>query len=300
MRVVVVTGASSGIGRVTARACAARGDTVVLAARSERTLREAEKECSAANGGAATLVVPTDIADAASVDALLAAAVERFGRVDAVVNSAATLAYGRFEEVPVEVFDRVIATTFLGTANVSRAALRLFKEQGGGALVLVGSLLGRIATPYMASYVSAKWAVHGLARVLHIEARETPGIIVSMVAPGAVDTPVYQQAGSYHGHGGHPPPPVDPPERVVKAILDAMDKPRRHASVGMANWVAAAGFRLLPGVYDRIVSPLMRLGGISRREVPPNAGNVFEPNPDLEAPTGGWTRHRPRSRIPGN
>jgi hypothetical protein len=78
-----------------------------------------------------------------------------------------------------------------------------------------------------------------------------------------------------------------------------MDKPKRHASVGMANWVSAAGFRLLPGVYDRIVSPLMRLGGISRREVPPNAGNVLEPNPDLEEATGGWTRHRPRSRVPG-
>jgi short-subunit dehydrogenase len=289
--VVLVTGASSGIGRVTARTCAARGDSVVLVARSEQALREAEKECE---GAAGTLVVPTDVSDAAAVDALFAAATERFGRVDVVVHAAAVISYGRFEEVPVEVFDRAIAITFLGTANVSRTALRLFKEQGGGALVLVGSLLGRIATPYMSSYVAAKWAVHGLARVLHIEARETPGITVSMVSPGAVDTPVYQQAGSYTGRAGHPPPPVDPPERVVKAILKAMDQPKRHASVGLANGIAAAGFRLLPGVYDVLVSPLMRLAGLSRREVPPNAGNVLEPNPELEAETGGWTRHRTR------
>lgn len=293
-RVVLVVGASSGIGRVTARACAARGDSVVLASRSEQGLREAEKECE---GALATLVVPTDVSDAASVDALFDVAVDRFGRVDAVVHSVTVLAYGRFEDVPADVFDQVVATTFTGTANVSRAALRVFKEQGGGSLVLVGSLLGRIAAPYMSSYVAAKWAVHGLARVLYIEARETPGVTVSMVAPGAVDTPVYQQAGSYYGRGGHPPPPVDPPERVAKAILEAMDKPKRHASVGMANWAAAFGFRVLPAVYDALVLPLMRLTGISRREVPPNPGNVVRPNPGLEAPTGGWARQRPRGRL---
>ena len=221
-------------------------------------------------------------------------ALETVADRDGVVHAAAVIAYGRFEDVPADVFDRAIATTFLGTANVSRSALHRFKEQGGGSLVLVGSLLGRIATPYMSSYVAAKWAVHGLARPLHIEARETPGIEVSMVAPGAVDTPVYQQAGSYAGHAGHPPPPVDPPERVVKAILKAMDRPKRHASVGLANGIASAGFRLLPGVYDVLVSPLMRLAGLSRREVPPNPGNVLEPHPDLEAETGGWTRHRTR------
>jgi NAD(P)-dependent dehydrogenase (short-subunit alcohol dehydrogenase family) len=291
-RVVLVIGASSGIGRVTAVACSRRGDSVVLAARSEEGLRATEKECAAA-----TLVVPTDVTDAAAVDALFAAAVAEFGRVDAVVHTAAVIAYGRFEDVPAEVFDRAIATTFTGTATVSRAALRLFKAQGGGSLVLVGSLLGRIATPYMSSYVAAKWAVHGLARVLWIEARETPGVHVSMVAPGAVDTPVYQQAGSYLGRGGRPPPPVDPPERVARAIIRAIDHPRRHVSVGLANPIAALGFRLLPGVYDVLVGPLLRVAGISRREVPPNAGNVEEANPALEAPTGGWTRQRTRGRL---
>jgi hypothetical protein len=146
--------------------------------------------------------------------------------------------------------------------------------------------------------VASKWAVHGLARVLWIEARETPGISVSLVAPGAVDTPVYRQAGSYLGHGGRPPPPVDPPERVARAILRAMDKPRRHASVGLGNPVVALGFRLLPGVYDVLVLPLMRLAGISRREVPPNPGNVDTPNPELDAPTGGWARQRTRGGRP--
>ncbi|HST64046.1 MAG TPA: SDR family NAD(P)-dependent oxidoreductase, partial [Mycobacteriales bacterium] len=249
-RVVVITGASSGIGRATAQRLARRGDRLVLAARSEEALRATAGEC----GGAETLVVPTDVADPAAVDALFAAAVARFGRVDAVVHSVTVVAYGRFDEVPGPVFDQVIAVTLTGAANVARTALRAFRDGGGGQLVLVGSLLGKIATPYMSSYVTAKWALHGLARTLQIEARQTPGIGVSLVSPGGVDTPVYRQAASYYGRGGRPPPPVDPPEKVARAIVRALDRPRRETSVGIANPVVVTGFRGLPFVYDRLVT----------------------------------------------
>lgn len=288
-RVVVVLGASSGIGRAVARACARHGDHVVLAARAEQSLLAAEAECRADGGG--TLVVPTDVTDPEAVRALLAAAVERFGRVDAVVVSVAVVAYGRFEDVPAAAFDQVIATTLTGTANVARAALQLFAEQGGGRLVLTGSLLGKIATPYMSSYVTAKWAVHGLARVLQVEARETPGVEVSLVSPGGVDTPVYSQAASYSGHGGRPPPPVDPPEKVARAVLRVLDRPRREVSVGIANPVVLLGFRALPAVYDALVAPLMRVGGLDRREIAPHDGNVFAPQPAGDATHGRWGRH---------
>jgi NAD(P)-dependent dehydrogenase (short-subunit alcohol dehydrogenase family) len=288
-RVVVITGGSSGIGRATALACARRGDRLVLAARAPESLRAAERECRAA--GAETLVVPTDVAHQDQVDALLAAAVERFGRIDAVVHSVTVVAYGRFEEVPAAAFDRVIATTLTGTANVSRSALRAFRDQGGGKLVLVGSLLGKIVTPYMSSYVTAKWAIQGLARTLQIEARETPGIEISLVSPGGVDTPVYHQAAGYSGRDGRPPPPVDPPEKVARAILRCLDHPRREASVGLANPVVVFGFRALPAVFDAIVAPLMRLGGLDRRLSEVDEGNVFEPRPDGDAVHGEWGRH---------
>lgn len=198
-RVVIVTGASSGIGRATAVLLSRQGATVVLASRSEAALLEAQAECRART----TLVVPTDVSDRASVTKLFAAAVDAYGRVDVVVHSAAVLAYGRFEDVPPEVFDAAIATTLTGTANIAREALRQFAVQGGGSLVVVGSLLGKIATPYMSSYVTAKWAVHGLVRTLQVEARQTPGVHVSLVSPGGVNTPVYLQAGTYVvGMGG--------------------------------------------------------------------------------------------------
>jgi NAD(P)-dependent dehydrogenase (short-subunit alcohol dehydrogenase family) len=286
---VLVTGASSGIGRATALACARRGDRVVLAARSESALDDAAAECRAA--GAEALVVPTDVADPAAVDALLAAAADRFGRVDAVVHSVTTVAYGRFEEVPGPVFDSVVASTFTGAANVCRSVLRAFRDQGGGDLVVVGSLLGKIAVPYMSAYVAAKWGLHGLVRCIQVEARATPGISVSLVSPGGVDTPVYTQAANYTGWNGRPPPPVDPPEKVARAILRAMDSPQRDDDVGVANPLVVTGFRVLPVVYDRLVEPLMRVGGLSRRAVPPNDGNVFAPQPHLEATHGEWGRH---------
>ena len=286
---VVVTGASSGIGRATARLLAARGANVVLVARSPESLAAAEAECREV--GAATLVVVADVADGDAVDAVLRQAVARFGRVDAVVHSAAVLAYGRFEDVPAPVFDAALAVTVGGTANVARSALRCFRQQEQGALVVVGSLLGKIATPYMSSYVTAKWAVHGLVRTLQIETRSEPGISVSLVTPGGVNTPVYRQAGSYLGWHGRPPPPVDSPERVARAVVEALERPRRELSVGLANPLAVMGFRLLPGVYDVLVTPLMRAGGISRDQAEESPGNVFEPRPSGDAVHGAWDRH---------
>ncbi len=289
---VLITGASSGIGRATAVACAGRGDRLVLAARAPESLEAAAAECRAL--GAEALAVPTDVTDGAAVDALLAAAVDRFGRVDAVVHSVTVVAYGRFDEVPAEAFDRVVAITLTGAANVARSALRRFREQGGGRLVLVGSLLAKIAVPYMSSYVTAKWGLHGLARTLQAEARETPGIDVGLVSPGSVDTPVYRQAAAYSGRGGRPPPPVDPPEKVARAVLRALDRPRRDRSVGVTNPLVVLGFRAFPAVYDRLVGPLMRVGGLTREPVPVSDGNVFAPRPAGDATHGRWARRWPR------
>lgn len=290
-KTVVVTGASSGIGRATARLLASQGANVVLVARSPESLAEAELECrAAAPEGSQTLVLVADVADASAVDEVLGAAAERFGRLDAVVHSAAVLAYGRFEDVPADVFDTAISVTLGGTANTVRSALRHFRAQDGGSLVVVGSLLGKIATPYMSSYVTAKWAVHGLVRTVQIETRSEPGIDVSLVSPGGVNTPVYRQAGTYLGWHGRPPPPVDSPERVARAVVAAIERPRRETSVGLANPFAVLGFRALPGVYDLLVTPLMRLGGISRDEAPHSPGNVLEPQPSGDAVHGAWGR----------
>lgn len=288
-KTVLVTGASSGIGRATALQLARQGAHVVLVSRSREALDDVRRECEAT--GARALVSVADVGDAESVEATFRAATARLGRIHGVVHSAAVLSYGRFEDVPREVFDASIATTLTGTANVARSALAAFRASGGGSLVVLGSLLGKISTPYMSSYVTAKWGVHGLVRTLQIEARSTPGTHVSLVWPGGVDTPVYLQAGTYLRRHGRPPPPVDSPEKVARVVVRALGRPRRESPVGMANHVTVTGFRVFPGVFDRIVTPLMRAGGLSRGEVENTPGNVLSPQPAGDAVHGRWGRH---------
>lgn len=294
-KVVVVTGASSGIGLATALAFAARGDRVVLSARSEDSLRRAEADCRVA-GAAGTLVVVADVLDEAAVSSVCARAVAEFGQVDVWVHAAAVIAYGRFEDVPSEVFKRVVDTGVHGTVHAARAALAQFRTQDRGTLIIVGSLLGEIATPYMGSYVTGKWAVRGLARVLAVETRRDRDIHVCIVSPGAVNTPVYAQSATYAGHTGRPPPPVDPPEKVARAIVRCADNPRARVSVGLANRVARLGFAGLPWAYDVMVGPMMQLFGLSRRTSPPVAGNVSAPTPEGDSLHGAWRWTGRRSR----
>lgn len=285
---MLITGASSGIGRAAALQLAEEGANLVLLARSPDVLEVVRQECE--DRGGTALVTVADVRDVDALDAAFAAARRTFGTLDGVVHSAGALAYGRFEDVPTEVYDSALGATLTGTANVARCALREFKEAGGGNLVFLGSLLGKISTPYMSSYVTAKWGVHGLVRTLQIEARSTPGIHISLISPGGVNTPVYLQAGTYLGRNGRPPPPVDTPQKVARAVVRALSHPRRETSVGLANRVVVSGFRLFPGVFDRIVTPLMTAGGLSRGNVPNSPGNVLTPLPLGEAVHGRWGR----------
>lgn len=286
-RTVLVVGATSGIGRAVAHQLSAQGARLILASRSAESLEQTRQEC-VGRGAADVLVVPTDVGVRDQVEALFEKSVERFGRLDGVVHGAAVIAYGRFDDVPAEVFDQVMTTNLIGTSNVARASLRLFAGQQAGSLVVIGSVLAKIATPYMSTYCTSKWAVQGLVRILQIEARSQPDVHVSLVSPGGVDTPIYDQAGTYTGRHGQPPPPVSAPETVAAKVVGALDKPGRDVSAGPVNWVMVSGFRLLPGVYDLLVGPMMRLLGQGKPGVEATPGNVFDAVPGREGVHGRW------------
>ncbi|TFV62139.1 UNVERIFIED_ORG: SDR family NAD(P)-dependent oxidoreductase [Bacillus sp. AZ43] len=284
---VLITGASSGIGRATAIELAGRGARLVLVARGRESLEEAAVEALAA-GAHAALVHPADVTDPDAVQGAVDTAVAEFGGLDVVVHAAQVMAYGRIEDVPREVYERVVDTALHGTANVARAVLPVFRRRGAGHLVVVNSLLGNIATPLLGSYVTAKWGQLGLIRVLQQETRDEPGISVSAVQPGGVDTPIYVQAASWTGSTGRPPPPVYSPHRVARAVLSTLDRPRRIVQAGLFNPLITAGFRLVPGVFDALVGPLLQRMAIADDEVGPTEGNVFESKPAGNATEGRW------------
>jgi NAD(P)-dependent dehydrogenase (short-subunit alcohol dehydrogenase family) len=286
-RTVLVTGASSGIGRATAVELAGRGARLILVARGKEALEATADEARAA-GAAEVLVHPADVVDEDAITAAVEDAVERFGRLDAVVHAAQVMAYGTIEEVPRRVFEAVVETAVHGTAVVARAVLPVFRRQGEGQLVVVNSLLGQVATPLLGSYIAAKWGQLGLVRVLQQETRDVPGISISILQPGGVDTPIYFQAASWAGSTGRPPPPVYSPERLGRRVVALLDRPRRQVQAGILNPLITAAFRLVPGVFDVLVGPMIQRLAIANDDVPPTEGNVFASQQDGNATAGRW------------
>lgn len=288
--VLLVTGASSGIGRATCLEAAAQGWHVVLAARGRTSLVEVAAEYRGA-GAASTLVVPTDVGDDEAVRALVAAVLDEHGRIDGVVNSAGVVAYGRTEEVPVDVFDGVLRTDLHGSVNVARHVVPVLRRQGDGrghgTLVLLGSVVGHLSVPSMSPYVLSKWGVRVLVQQLRLENRDRPGVGIAYVAPGGVDTPIYRQAANVAGFAGRPPPPVASAEKAGRQVLDHVLHPGRRGQLTLANDVVRFGHQFVPWVYDRIIETSFAIGATDlRRPVEPTDGNVLSSREDANALDG--------------
>lgn len=269
-QVVVIAGASSGIGRASALAFAAGGARVVCAARGRQALDTLVEEIRLAGGTG--VAVPTDVADPQAVRDLAAAAEERFGRIDTWVNNAAVSVYGRVEEISDEEFDRVLRVNFLGQVYGVRAALPALRRAGGGAVIGIASVEGVRAVPLHAPYTASKWALRGFYDCLRIElAQEGAPIAVTTILPAAIGTPFFEHARSKLGAMPKPPPPVYAPELVAEAVVHAAQHPRREVPVGGAAVGFFVGQRLSPALTDALLS-LRRLGAGTQRSDRPDDG----------------------------
>lgn len=287
---IVVTGASSGIGRETALRLASHGANVVVAARREEPLGSVVADCRTAGGAA--LAVPTDVADPAAVDALAAAAVERFGRIDGWVNNASVSLIGPFESLPPDAFRRTIDVNFHGVVHGSRAALREFRRTGRGTIVNVASLAGRIGAPYYTAYASAKHAVVGFSQSLRMELADTPGIDVCTVMPAAIDTPFFEHSGNYAGRPFKPIRPFYQPELVADLIVGLLERPRGEVFAGdMAR--PSSWFRTLaPGAFERVYGAMVERDHFLAEPAPRGPGNVFAPMAAGTEVHGGWSERQ--------
>ncbi|MBB3222823.1 SDR family oxidoreductase [Pseudoduganella umbonata] len=250
-QVIVITGATSGIGLATATNAAARGAKVVLVARGADVLDAVAATLAAQ--GAEVLCMPADVADSAQVAQVATAAITRFGRIDTWVNNAGCTIYGRIEEVSEADSRRLFETNFWGMVNGSLAALPHLRRQGG-ALINVGSEASEVPIPMQGMYTASKHAVKGFTDTLRVEVEHVDGapVSVTLIEPTSVDTPLPQHARNYMDREPTLPSPKLDPHQVADAILDAATTPRRDVKVGVIAALDVAVQNALPALGDRI------------------------------------------------
>lgn len=281
-QVIVITGASSGIGLTTARMAAARGARVVMAARNTSDLEAAASEINA--NGIRAIAVTTDVSDPGAVDRLGEAALRAFGTIDTWVNNAGLSIYGRLDEVPLADKRKLFDINFWGVVHGCRTALKLMKDRGG-VLINVGSEVSDVAIPLQGIYSASKHAVKGYTDALRVELEhEGIPIAVTLVKPSAINTPYPEHARSYLDEGVPAlPPPRYKPEAVAEAILRCAERPVRDVVVGGAGRMQIAMGRLAPRLTDKVMSGMMWNSQKAFDRTQPREGSLDRPQPDGRA-----------------
>lgn len=276
-QVIVITGASSGIGLVTARMAAARGAKVVLVARGEAALADAVRGIRAAGG-----IADYAVADVGSRDAVRAAAakvVDRFGRIDTWVNNAGVAIFARLVDTPDDEHRAMMRTNYFGTVNGSLTAIEHLRE-AGGAIITLGSIGSDMPTPILSAYSATKFAIKAYTDALRAEliAAGLP-IAVTLIKPSGVATPITENAASHIEGAVRVPPPVYDPSVVALAILDAAENLRRDVTVGglgRAAVLVGTHFPWLLDLFGGVVERVM----IDRDRAPVAADAVLTPGDD--------------------
>ena len=250
--VVVVTGASAGVGRAVAREFGRHRAKVGLIARGRDGLEAAKREIEAAGGEALALSV--DVADAAAVDRAAEQVVGTFGPLDVWVNNAMTSVFSPFAEMTADEFQRVTQVTYLGSVHGTMAALRHMRPRDHGTIVQVGSALAFRSIPLQSAYCGAKHALVGFLDSLRCELiHERSHIHLTMVHLPAMNTPQFGWVKSRLPNKAQPVPPIYQPEVAARAIYAAAHRKRRSVEVGMSTVQAILGNKLIPGTLDRFL-----------------------------------------------
>jgi short-subunit dehydrogenase len=286
-QVIVITGASSGIGRATAEAAADKGARLVLASRDGEALQQMAEAFRRV--GTEALAVTADVGIEADHRRILDEALARFGRVDTWVNNAGVSIFGRIEEVPFEDQRKLFDTNFWGVVYGSVVALGYLKQHGG-ALINLGSEVSDVAVPLQGVYSASKHAVKGYTDALRMELQdEGAPVSVTLIKPAAIDSSFVQNAKNYLDVEAQLPQPIYAPAIVADAILYAAAHPIRDVYVGAASRATSAFNKYAPSLMDRLGSmfirqqrtetPAQEQGGAlyESRHAPAKRGNTSQP-----------------------
>jgi short-subunit dehydrogenase len=279
---VVITGASSGIGRATALAFAEEGANLTLAARRGGKLAEVARECERRGGRAQYL--ETDVTSAEAMRGLADAAIRRYGRVDVWVNDAGVGAVGRFTDVPIQAHEQTINTNLIGYIHGAHAILPHFQQRRHGTLINVVSFGAFVAPPFAAAYAASKFGLRGFSESLRGELQDYPDIHICDIFPGFVDTPGIVHGANYTGHEIHAKAP-DRPETVARAIVRVAHDPRDKTSVGPIAKLVPLAYAVAPGLGRWIMARFMQVGLSRTPPQAPTPGNLFRPVPDHLPPS---------------
>ena len=299
-RTVVVTGASSGIGKAAAIEFVRRNNNVVAVARSQKGLDELSRECESLDGE--LLVQAIDVTERDGLSRVAEHAVEWFGRIDMWINNAAITMFGRLENLPMDGLERVLDTNVIGYIHGARAAIPYFRKQGEGVLVNVSSIVGKTGQPFTIPYTISKAAIISLSDCLRMELQDAPGIHVCTVIPPSIDTPLFQHGANYSGFAIKPMDPVYSADRVVRALVKLADCPKREVFIGGMGVLSAAARKVAPSALERMMAKKVRQAHFQNRVSEHYPGNLFEPDDKWISISGGWTgeeeeRHIETSRL---
>jgi short-subunit dehydrogenase len=294
-QVMVITGASSGIGLVTAKQAAERGARLVLVARNDKDLQHAVADIRRRGGRAIHVVA--DVADREQVEGIAETTIRGFGRIDTWVNNAAVSMYGRITDLSVQDMRRQMDVNYWGQVYGSLTAVRHLRTRGG-ALINVGSALCDRAIPLQANYCAAKHALKAFTDALRMELEEAGvPISVTLVKPASIDTPFFDKAKTYLGVEPQPVPPVYAPEVVSEVILEAAQRPVREVIAGGSGAKLSAA-RFAPRLADLYMERWTFESQRTDKPVNGRPDNLYEPVTDDGGERGrNWAGHTRESSI---